>query len=85
MDVKTDSADMAWIAYVFSGRKAFGKQDKGVGSKVSTDRFMHLLFKDISKIDDPMKLMGEMQAITSSIQDVGLNFKSYPTRYRRNS
>lgn len=77
MDVKTDSADMAWIAYTSPEEKALENRAK-VTPKVSTDRFMHLLFKDISKIDDPMKLMGEMQAITSSIQDVGLNFKSYP-------
>lgn len=77
MDVKTDSADMEWIAYTSPEEKALGNRTK-VTPKVSTDRFMHLLFKDISKIDDPMKLMGEMQAITSSIQDVGLNFKSYP-------
>ena len=77
MDVKTDSADMAWIAYTSPEEKALENRTK-VTPKVSTDRFMHLLFKDISKIDDPMKLMGEMQAITSSIQDVGLNFKSYP-------
>lgn len=77
MDVKSDSADMAWIAYTSPEEKALENRTK-VTPKVSTDRFMHLLFKDISKIDDPMKLMGEMQAITSSIQDVGLNFKSYP-------
>ena len=58
MDVKTDSADMAWIAYTSPEEKALENRTK-VTPKVSTDRFMHLLFKDISKIDDPMKLMGE--------------------------
>ena len=77
LDVKTDSADMAWIAYTSPEVKALENRTK-VTAKVSTDRFMRQLFKDISKVDDPMKLMGEIHTIASSIQDVGLNFKHYP-------
>ena len=77
LDVKTDSADMAWIAYVSPDIKALQKRTHVV-AQISPDRFLRQLFKDISKIDDPMKLMSEMHAITSSIQDVGLNFPAYP-------
>ena len=77
MDVKTDSADMAWIAYTSPEVKALENRTHIV-AKVSPDRFLHQLFKDIMKVDDPMKLMSEIHTIASSIQDVGLNFKSYP-------
>ena len=77
MDVKTDSADMAWIAYTSPEVKALEKQTKVV-AKVNTDRFMSQLFKDISKIDNPLNLMSEIHSIASSMQDVGLNFKRYP-------
>ena len=77
MDVKTDSADMAWIAYTSPEVKALENRTHIV-AKVSPDRFLHQLFKDITKVDDPMKLMSEIHTIASSIQDVGLNFKSYP-------
>ena len=45
--------------------------------------FLHQLFKDITKVDDPMKLMSEIHTIASSIQDVGLNFKSYPRQIEK--
>ncbi len=77
MDVKTDSADMAWIAYTSPEVKALENRTHIV-AKVSPDRFLHQLFKDITKVDDPIKLMSEIHTIASSIQDVGLNFKSYP-------
>ena len=77
MDVKTDSADMAWIAYTSLEVKALENRTHIV-AKVSPDRFLHQLFKDITKVDDPMKLMSEIHTIASSIQDVGLNFQSYP-------
>ena len=77
LDVKTDSSDMAWIAPVSPEIKALASRTK-VEPLISPDRFLRQLFKDISKIDEPMKLMIEMHAITSSIQDVGLNFPVYP-------
>ena len=77
MDVKTDSADMAWIAYTSPEVKALENRTHIV-AKVSPDRFLCQLFKDITKVDDPMKLMSEIHTIASSIQDVGLNFKYYP-------
>ena len=77
LDVKTDSADMAWIAYTSPEVKALENRTH-VTAKVSPDRFLRQLFKDISKVEDPMKLMSEMHTIASSIQDVGLNFKRYP-------
>ncbi len=77
IDEKTDSADMAWMAYVSPDIKALEGRTH-VEAKVSPRRFLQQLFKDISKVDEPLKLMGEMHAITSSIQDVGLNFPAYP-------
>ena len=82
MDVKTDSADMAWIAYTSPEVKALGNRTHIV-AKVSPDRFLRQLFKDITKVDDPMKLMSEIHTIASSIQDVGLNFKSYPRQIEK--
>ena len=82
MDVKTDSADMAWIAYTSPEVKALENRTHIV-AKVSPDRFLHQLFKDITKVDGPMKLMSEIHTIASSIQDVGLNFKSYPRQIEK--
>ena len=82
MDVKTDSADMAWIAYTSPEVKALENRTHIV-AKVSPDRFLRQLFKDITRVDDPMKLMSEMHTIVSSIQDVGLNFKSYPRQIEK--
>ena len=82
MDVKTDSADMAWIAYTSPEVKALENRTHIV-AKVSPDRFLHQLFKVITKVDDPMKLMSEIHTIASSIQDVGLNFKSYPRQIEK--
>ena len=82
MDVKTDSADMAWIAYTSPEVKALENRTHIV-AKVSPDRFLHQLFKNITKVDDPMKLMSEIHTIASSIQDVGLNFKSYPRQIEK--
>ena len=82
MDVKMDSVDMAWIAYTSPEVKALENRTHIV-AKVSPDRFLHQLFKDITKVDDPMKLMSEIHTIASSIQDVGLNFKSYPRQIEK--
>ncbi len=79
LDVKTDSADMAWIAYTSPEVKDLENRTK-IQANISTDRFMSQLFKDISKVDEPLKLMGELHTVASSIQDVGLNFKSYPVK-----
>ena len=77
LDVKTDSADMAWIAYESPELKALKKRTK-VKAQVSPRRFLKQLFKNTSKIDEPLKLMTEMYGLTSSLQDVGLNFPAYP-------
>ena len=77
MDVKTDSADMAWIAYVSPDIKILEKRTLVV-PQVSPDRFLRQLFKDISLVDEPLRLMTELHAVVSSIQDVGLNFPTYP-------
>ena len=45
---------------------------------VSPRRFLLQLFKDVSQVDEPLKLMTEMHTVASSIQDVGLNFPTYP-------
>lgn len=72
LDVKTDSADMAWIAYVSPEVKALENRTH-VQAQVSPRRFLLQLFKDVSKVDEPLKLMTEMHTVASSIQDVGLN------------
>ncbi len=82
LDVKTDSADMDWIAYASPEVQDLERRTQ-VPARVSPDRFLRQLFKDISKVDDPVKLMGEMHTVASSIQDVGLDFKSYPHEIER--
>ena len=77
LDVKTDSADMAWIAYVSPEIKALENRTH-VQAHVSPRRFLLQLFKDVSQVDEPLKLMTEMHTVASSIQDVGLNFPTYP-------
>ena len=77
LDVKTDSADMAWIAYESPELKALKKRTK-VKAQVSPRRFLQQLFKNTAKINEPLKLMTEMYGLTSSLQDVGLNFPAYP-------
>lgn len=77
LDVKTDSADMAWIAYVSPKIKALENRTH-VQAHVSPRRFLLQLFKDVSQVDEPLKLMTEMHTVASSIQDVGLNFPTYP-------
>ncbi len=77
MTVVTDSADMAWIAYTSPETKALEKRTL-VTAKVSPDRFLRQLFKEPSKVEDAMKLMGEIHTIASSMQDVCLDFKKYP-------
>ena len=77
LDVKTDSADMAWIAYESPELKALKKRTR-VKAQVSPRRFLQQLFKNTAKIDEPLKLMTEMYGLTSSLQDVGLNFPAYP-------
>lgn len=79
MDVKTDSADMAWIAYTSAEEKALENRTKVV-PLISADRFVEQLFKEPAKLENSMKLMSELHTITSSLQDVCLNFKSYPKK-----
>ena len=77
MDMKTDSADMAWIAYDTPEVKALEKRTQ-VSTQVPPDRFLSQLFRDIHRVDEPLRLMGEIHTVASSIQDVALNFPSYP-------
>ena len=77
MDVKTDSADMAWIAYTSPEVKQL-ENSLNMQAQVSTDRFLAQLFKAPSWISQPKNLMSEIHAVASSLQDVALNFKSYP-------
>lgn len=82
MDVKTDSADMAWIAYTSAEEKALEARTLIVPD-VRPDRFVAQLFIDATKVAEPMKLMSELHTITSSLQDVCLNFKSYPKKIEK--
>ena len=69
VDMRTDSADMAYIAYTTPALKDI---EKGPFAKMhgSPDRLMRLLFKDPSSVENPVTLMGELHTIASDIQDV---------------
>lgn len=82
IDVKTDSADMAWIAYTSAEEKALEARTRIVPN-INPDRFISQLFVDTKKVAEPMKLMSELHTITSSLQDVCLNFKSYPKKIEK--
>ena len=77
MDIAADSADMAWIAYTAPEVKELEKS-LYIVARTNPERFMAQLFKDPSRVAEHMRFMSEMQAVTSSLQDVGLNFKRYP-------
>lgn len=82
VDVRTDSADMAWIAYTSPETKALENRTKVV-PHISADRFISQLFIDPAGVKDPRKLMSEMHTIASSIQDVALNFKRNPKKLEK--
>ena len=72
----TDSADMAWIAYTSPEQKALESRTL-IPLKISPDRFVKALFKDPSKVEDPAKLLMEINTIASDMQDVELDVSLY--------
>ena len=71
-DCKTEEADMAWIAYDSPEEKRLTSETT-VKAKVTPARFLQALFKDPGKVDDGLKLMGELFTIATDMQDVELH------------
>ena len=80
-DCKTEEADMAWIAYDSPEEKRLTSETT-VKAEVTPARFLQALFKDPGKVDDGLKLMGELFTIATDMQDVELhiNFQDVFTR-----
>lgn len=71
-DCKTEEADMAWIAYDSPEEKRLTSETM-VKAEVTPARFLQALFKDPGKVDDGLKLMGELFTIATDMQDVELH------------
>lgn len=66
---KTDSADMAWIAYNSPEEQRLTAATKVV-ARVTPDRFLKALFRDPAKVADGLHLMSELFTIATDMQDV---------------
>lgn len=76
LEAKMDSADMAWMAYTSPEEKEL-ENTTVVVARTSPDRLMDVLFKDPAKVENAVKLMSELHALTSSIQDTKLDIKGF--------
>lgn len=91
-DVRSDSTDMAWMAYTSPELKAY-EQNVRVPLSVKADRLMASLFKDPTKVDDSEKLMTELHTLSSDMQDIPLDLdftdifedKEYEAIYDKNN
>ena len=72
----SDSADMAWIAYKSSELDAWQKM-VNPQRHLGNERFISALFKDPTKVENAEKLMTELHAVASDMQDVGLKLNFY--------
>ncbi len=92
VDCRTDSADMAWIAYDSPDEKRL-TADTRISAGLTPDRFLRALFKDPGRIPDGLSLMSELFTIATDMQDVELSvdFRDVFTRdeaeafYRQNN
>ena len=71
-----DSADMTWIAYKSPELEAWQKTVHPP-RRLGNERFISALFKDPSRVQDAEKLMTELHAVASDMQDVGLKLDFY--------
>ena len=76
VDMRTDSADMAYIAYTTPElhqleQRVFPKM------KGSPQRFIQSLFHDPTAVAEPEKLLSELHTIASDMQDIPLNINLY--------
>ena len=69
--VETDSAFMPYLNYESPELKALTRQTKRQAA-ISPKRFISALFKDPSRIDEPLKLLSELHTIASDMQDIPL-------------
>ncbi len=76
LDVATDSADMAYIAYTSPELKQL-EMRTFPKMKGSPDRLIQSLFVDPSVVKEPKMLLSELHTIASDMQDVPLNISLY--------
>lgn len=76
LDVVTDSADMAYIAYTTPELRQL-EQRVFPKMKGSPQRFIQALFRDPNAIAEPEKLLSELHTIASDMQDIPLNINLY--------
>ena len=70
--METNPEDMAWINYESPELKALTARIFRQPN-LTTDRFISSLFKDSSKVNEPMKLLSELHTIASDMQDIPLD------------
>lgn len=68
---KSDTADMAWMAYDSPEEKRLTATTR-VKADVTPTRFLTALFRDPSKVTDGLTLMSELFTIATDMQDVEL-------------
>lgn len=76
LDVRMDSADMRWMAYTSDAERELEAKTQVV-AKTTTERLMASLFKAPGQVDDPVKLMSELHALTSSVQSTKIDIKGW--------
>ncbi|MCR4602434.1 MAG: GH92 family glycosyl hydrolase [Prevotella sp.] len=69
--IETKAEHMAYINHEPAGQKALSSRIKGVIT-ISPERFVRSLFKDLSKLSNPTKLLSELHTIASDMQDIPL-------------
>ena len=69
---ETDAAHMAYLNHESAELKALQRRTRRQPN-IGTDRFMSALFKDVTKVRDPRKLLSELHTIASDMQDIPLN------------
>ena len=72
LSVETNPEDMAWLNYESPEQKALTDATNRQPD-ITTDRFISSLFKDSSKVNEPMKLLSELHTIASDMQDIPLD------------
>ena len=70
---QTDSSFMAWIAYNSPEQRSLERRPLPFPADYSLERFLRALFKDPSRVAEPLRLFTELHTVASSMQDVGLD------------
>ncbi len=68
---RKDETDMCWIAYSSAEEEKLIKNYR-YDNSIDADRFVAQFFKDVSRVDNPVRFMREFYTIASDIQNTNL-------------